>query len=53
MSALPNGMTEADVRAELRRVLEQDSVVDVAKEAESKTWAVKVKEWIRKSSSKS
>lgn len=53
MAALPNGMTEADVRAELRRVLEEDGVVDVAKEAESKTWAVKVKEWIRKSSSKS
>ncbi|MBI5092838.1 MAG: NADH-quinone oxidoreductase subunit NuoB [Candidatus Hydrogenedentes bacterium] len=51
MAALPNGMTAADVRAEIQRELEQDNVIDVEKEAESKPWAAKVKEWIRKSSS--
>lgn len=50
LAALPAGFTEADVRAEMRRALEQDNVIDVEKAAAGSSWARKVQEWMRKNS---
>src|SRR5690606_33523683 len=42
VAALPAGVTESDIRREIRQALEAENVVDVAQAAESKVWAGKV-----------
>jgi NADH-quinone oxidoreductase subunit B len=48
LAALPQGITMEDIREEIRGPLEADNVVDVAKEAQNKVWADKVKVWMAK-----
>jgi NADH-quinone oxidoreductase subunit B len=48
LAALPHGITMADIREEIRALLEADNVVDVAKEARNKVWADRVKVWMAK-----
>jgi NADH-quinone oxidoreductase subunit B len=48
LAALPQGIAIEDIREEIRGLLEADNVVDVAKEAQNKIWADKVKVWMAK-----
>lgn len=48
VSALPDGVTEKDIRREMRLLLEEENVVDVVQEANRSIWAQKVKEWMQK-----
>jgi NADH-quinone oxidoreductase subunit B len=48
LAALPQGITMEDIREEIRGPLEADNVVDVAKEAQNKVWADRVKVWMAK-----
>jgi NADH-quinone oxidoreductase subunit B len=48
LAALPQGIALEDIREEIRALLEADNVVDVAKEAQNKVWADKVKVWMAK-----
>jgi NADH-quinone oxidoreductase subunit B len=48
LAALPQGITLEDIREEIRALLEADNVIDVAKEAQNKVWADKVKVWMAK-----
>jgi NADH-quinone oxidoreductase subunit B len=48
LAALPQGIAIEDIREEIRGLLEADNVVDVAKEAQNKVWADKVKVWMAK-----
>jgi len=48
LAALPQGITLEDIREEIRALLEADNVVDVAKEAQNKVWADRVKVWMAK-----
>jgi NADH-quinone oxidoreductase subunit B len=48
LAALPQGIAMEDIREEIRGPLEADNVVDVAKEAQNKVWADKVKVWMAK-----
>jgi len=41
LTALPSGITVADIQTEIRELLEKDSVVDVAREAQAKPWSGK------------
>lgn len=50
ISALPQGVTIDDLRAEARQALEEDNKWDVAVEAASKPWVGKTDEWMRKHS---
>ena len=52
MSALPQGITMEDIQGEMRRLLEEQNVVNVAESAESKIWTQRLKEWIRRPSSR-
>jgi NADH-quinone oxidoreductase subunit B len=48
LAALPQGITIEDIREEIRRVLEEENVVDVAHEAHAKIWTERVKQWMAK-----
>ncbi len=52
MTALPQGITMEDIRGEMRSLLEEQNVVHVNDSAENKVWTARLKEWIRKPSSK-
>jgi NADH-quinone oxidoreductase subunit B len=47
LAALPDGVTEADIRREMRLALQEENVVDVVKEANGKIWAQKVRQWMQ------
>ncbi|MBX7258283.1 MAG: NADH-quinone oxidoreductase subunit NuoB [Candidatus Hydrogenedentes bacterium] len=53
MAAIPNGITVGDIQEEMRKILEQDNVIDVEAEAAKRPWARRVKEWMQRHSSKS
>jgi NADH-quinone oxidoreductase subunit B len=53
VAALPQGIPEAELRKEIRRLLEQENVVDVEAASRGKVWAERAKEWVRKSFSAS
>jgi len=52
LAALPRGVTMEDIRGEMRRLLEEQNVVNVAESVEHKIWTQRLKEWIRRPSSK-
>ncbi len=52
MASLPQGITMDDIQGEMRRLLEEQNVVNVAESAENKIWTKRLKEWMRKPSSK-
>ncbi len=45
LSCLPEGFTMDDIDAEMQRLLVEENVVDVQKEADNKIWAKRVEEW--------
>lgn len=47
-AALPQGITAEDIRGEMLRLLEQDSIVDVNQQAQANRWADEVRQWIAK-----
>jgi NADH-quinone oxidoreductase subunit B len=48
LAALPQGITIEDIQQRIQELLITENTVDVAKAAEEKVWAGKVKEWIEK-----
>lgn len=46
LAALPTGLTVEDIQEQMRLALERDNVLDVAAEAEKRTWAQWVKQWM-------
>lgn len=52
MAALPQGITMDDIQGEMRRLLEEQNVVNVAESAENKVWTQRLKEWLHRPSSK-
>jgi len=53
MAALPHGLSCEDIRKELREALEKENTVNVTQAARDKSWAVKVEQWVEKTSSNS
>lgn len=49
IAALPQGITMKDIQEETRRLLVEQNVVDVEKEASEKSWAAKATQWTQKS----
>ena len=52
LAALPQGITLDEIQGEMRRLLEEENVVDVVKMAKNKVWRQRLGEWIHKPSSK-
>jgi NADH-quinone oxidoreductase subunit B len=52
MAALPEDVTMHDIRREICASLVDENVVDVQQAANDKPWALKVREWIQKNSSR-
>jgi NADH-quinone oxidoreductase subunit B len=52
LAALPQGITMEDIQGEMRRLLEEQNELNVAELAEHKIWTQRLKEWIRRPSSK-
>ena len=47
IAALPQGVTAAEIREEIRRVLVADNEVDVRRAAAEKSWAGKIRAWFQ------
>jgi len=52
MAQLPKGITMEDIQGEMRRLLEEQNVVNVTESAENKIWTQRLREWTRRPSSK-